>query len=150
MGRGKAVNDISSLQSEEQTCRSIVWTLMDSNVFLLMDVNVRSTRTSSLSSDGIPPHFVFFLGSFCLFVFWWISFASAISAKKRKTSPSTTSHCDLTVLGIHAVLLRPGIGHSASWGWRTHPTRPPGGHLWQFHLVDHEGVLQKCHARWHV
>lgn len=147
MGRGKAVNDISSLQSEEQTCRSIVWTLMYSNIFLLMDVNVRSITTSSLSSDVILPHFVF---SRQFFVFWWISFASAVSAKKRKTSPSTTSHCDLTVLGSHAVLLRPGIGHSASWGWRTHPARPPVGHLWQFHLVDHEGVLQKCHARWHV
>lgn len=69
---------------------------------------------------------------------------------RKKDSALTTSHCYLIVLDIHAVLLQPGICHSASLGWHTHPARPLGGHLWQFHLVDHEGVLQKCHARWHV
>lgn len=66
------------------------------------------------------------------------------------SSPWTTSRCYLVVLDILAVLLQPGICRSASLGWRTHPARPRVGHLWQFRLVDHEGALQKCHARWHV
>lgn len=71
-----------------------------------MDVNVRSIRTSSSSSGIILPHCVFSRQSFGDLVL-------SVLFQRRK-SPSTTSRCDLIVLDIHAVLLQPGIGHSAS------------------------------------